>query len=119
MRPSFVQGFVALVAIQVVFAAPAPQSVSKTSRCGPSYGLTCSGSSFGDCCSHASYCGSTSDYCDKKKGCQAGWGKCDLTSPSFSASPKPAAGPKVSEDGQCGKNSGASCTGSKFGDCCR
>ena len=38
-------------------------TVSKTARCGASFDLTCQGSTFGNCCSQAGYCGNTSAYC--------------------------------------------------------
>ncbi|KAK3933833.1 hypothetical protein QBC46DRAFT_431049 [Diplogelasinospora grovesii] len=46
--------------------------VSKDGRCGG--GLTCLGSTFGQCCSEHGWCGKTSDHCGA--GCQAGFGLC-------------------------------------------
>ena len=46
--------------------------VSKNGQCGP--GLTCAGSSFGDCCSEHGWCGSSPDHCGSK--CQQAFGKC-------------------------------------------
>ncbi|GKT46329.1 chitinase-3-like protein 2 [Colletotrichum spaethianum] len=45
--------------------------VSTDSKCGPANGgTTCTGSTFGKCCSVAGYCGSTDDYCGS--GCLSG-----------------------------------------------
>lgn len=49
-----------------------PLEVSKNGQCGP--GLTCAGSSFGDCCSEHGWCGSSPDHCGSK--CQLAFGKC-------------------------------------------
>jgi hypothetical protein len=62
--------WLAATLIPITFA----QSVSKTARCGPSFGHTCKKSKYGDCCSQYSYCGSTDAYCGR--GCQAGFGDC-------------------------------------------
>lgn len=83
--------------------------ISQTARCGAQFGLTCKGSTFGNCCSHASYCGSTAAYCGE--GCQPGYGDCTSVQP-----PKPVV--KVSVDGTCGGQKGYSCLGSQFGNCC-
>ncbi|KAI9649729.1 hypothetical protein NHQ30_002310 [Ciborinia camelliae] len=49
--------------------------VSMDGNCGgDGTGQTCKGSSFGNCCSQAGYCGSTGDYCGM--GCQANFGVC-------------------------------------------
>ena len=99
------------------YAAPATGlSISKTTRCGSSFQLTCKGSKFGDCCSAYGYCGSTSDYCGK--GCQSGFGKCSL---SYTTKPSPATiSPGApSKDGSCGGSKGRTCLGSTFGNCCR
>ncbi|OAL53496.1 hypothetical protein IQ07DRAFT_482252, partial [Pyrenochaeta sp. DS3sAY3a] len=50
------------------------QRISTSARCGPSFGLTCQGSKFGNCCSQYSWCGSTNDYCGQ--GCLPGYGEC-------------------------------------------
>ena len=47
-------------------------SVSEDGSCGN--GVTCKGSSFGDCCSSHGYCGSGSDYCGT--GCNQAFGTC-------------------------------------------
>jgi hypothetical protein len=102
---TFVLALAAFTTIRTSYAAPG-LGVSKSARCGPSFGLTCKGSAFGNCCSSQNYCGSTSTYCGI--GCQAGYGTCSSTPSSI----------KVSTDGSCAGN-GKTCLGSKFGDCCR
>ncbi|KAH6720298.1 hypothetical protein BKA61DRAFT_594595 [Leptodontidium sp. MPI-SDFR-AT-0119] len=79
--------------------------ISPDGRCGQPYGnTTCTGSSFGKCCSIRSNCGSTPDYCGTAVGCQLGYGTCT----------------PISLDGRCGAASttGATCVGSSFGQCC-
>jgi hypothetical protein len=114
MHCSLISVFTVFATIQVSLGAPAPvpapQSVSKTARCGPSFGLTCLGSSWGNCCSQHGYCGSTAAYCGT--GCQTGFGSCNsLPGPIVSAS--------VSKNGKCGGSSGSTCLGSTYGNCCR
>ncbi|CAI9629312.1 unnamed protein product [Alternaria burnsii] len=97
-------------ALPVINAAVSSPPISKTGRCGSSFGLTCTGSSFGNCCSQYNYCGKTSAHCDA--GCQSGFGTCKN-------SPAPiAASLKVSKDGSCGGKSGSTCLKSVFGNCC-
>jgi hypothetical protein len=56
-------------------AAAAPtKKVSTDATCGGTKGFTCQGSSFGNCCSSAGWCGSTSAYCSG--GCQKSFGTC-------------------------------------------
>lgn len=82
------------------------QSLSTTGRCGTQFGgLTCHGSTFGDCCSTYNYCGSSANHCST--GCQSNFGTCNVV---------PVA--KVSTDGSCGGSSGFTCQGSSFGNCC-
>lgn len=50
--------------------------ISTDATCGT--GLTCQGSTFGNCCSQAGWCGSTTDYCGT--GCQSAFGTCGTTS---------------------------------------
>lgn len=66
-------------------------------------GHTCTGSTFGTCCSAAGFCGSTSAYCSPASGCQPEFGICQ-------------AALVPSKDGSCGI--GETCTGSAFGKCC-
>jgi hypothetical protein len=135
------QGVLALAAL--VLPLTCAQTISKTARCGPQFGLTCQGSSFGNCtssrsflvyvsllistgCSQYSYCGSSINYCGI--GCQNGWGSCN-TSPSLTtlvrsastrttmvASPSPMI--KVTRNARCGKGFGFTCQGSQWGNCC-
>ncbi len=52
--------------------APSGLKVSSDGACGN--GVTCLGSTFGDCCSAHGFCGGSADYCGD--GCQAGFGAC-------------------------------------------
>jgi len=96
-------------------ASTATKKVTTDATCGGTNQFTCQGSIFGNCCSAAGYCGSTTDYCGT--GCQSGFGTCGTSSqaPAPSASAAPG---KVSEDGSCGGASGQTCQGSSFGNCC-
>ncbi|PVI01865.1 carbohydrate-binding module family 18 protein [Periconia macrospinosa] len=55
--------------------APIPTNVSTDGQCGAN-GKTCTGSSYGRCCSSYGWCGSQTDYCRVSWGCQAQWGEC-------------------------------------------
>ena len=60
--------------------APLPTStlrVSLDGACGGTTGQTCSGSTFGSCCSEYGYCGSEALYCTGA--CQPTFGTCDTT----------------------------------------
>jgi hypothetical protein len=84
-------------------------SINTSGRCGAQFnGLTCKGSTLGDCCSEYGYCGTTTGHCGS--GCQTGFGVCTTSSPP--------AIPKVSTDGSCGGSKGLTCQGSAFGNCC-
>lgn len=92
--------------------------VSTDGTCGTQGGATCAGSTFGTCCSQYGWCGSTTDHCTGT--CQSGFGQCNgsgggNTTPAPSPAPAPA---KVSTDGTCGTQGGATCAGSSFGTCC-
>ncbi|CAI6334128.1 unnamed protein product [Periconia digitata] len=54
---------------------PVPTNVSTDGQCGTN-GKTCSGSTYGRCCSSYGWCGSQTDYCRVSWGCQAQWGEC-------------------------------------------
>lgn len=69
-------------------------------------GRTCTGSSFGTCCSASGFCGSIPAYCSPSVGCQPEFGTCIEVGPSLTPS----------KDGSCGN--GITCNGSKFGSCC-
>jgi len=56
--------------------------VSTDGTCGN--GVTCQGSTFGNCCSQYGYCGSSTDHCDT--GCQSAFGTCTSTAASSKAS---------------------------------
>ncbi|KAI0901421.1 hypothetical protein F4806DRAFT_489897 [Annulohypoxylon nitens] len=60
-------------------STPTPGSVSQDGTCGFTGGLICNGSSYGDCCSAAGYCGSDSYSCQDILGCQASYGTCNIT----------------------------------------
>ncbi|KAF3037815.1 hypothetical protein E8E12_006794 [Didymella heteroderae] len=68
--------------------APLPTSTLKVSlngACGGNTGQTCSGSTFGTCCSEYGYCGSTDVYCTGA--CQPTFGTCNTT-PAKRSAPK-------------------------------
>ncbi|KAI0123329.1 hypothetical protein BJ170DRAFT_713483 [Xylariales sp. AK1849] len=83
--------------------APGPGSASPDGSCGGTNQYTCTGATYGACCSSSGYCGDTTGHCST--GCQSLFGTCSVTDDT------------VSTDGQCGSN-GKTCEGSAFGDCC-
>ncbi|KAJ9667504.1 hypothetical protein H2201_002373 [Coniosporium apollinis] len=117
--------------------------VSTDASCGGTTGQTCSGSTFGNCCSQYGWCGSTADHCGT--GCQSAFGSCSVggsgsvasssplisssamtapattrassVAPSATSTP-PATVTKVSTNGNCGAAAGMTCRGSTFGKCC-
>jgi hypothetical protein len=112
-------------------AAPSvtPTAVSTNGNCGGNTGFTCGGSEFGNCCSQAGWCGTTTDHCGT--GCQNVFGVCGssdkwsssaaVASPT-AASSAPAASASIqgkpSTDGSCGGTSGSNCLGWSEGECC-
>ncbi|KAE9374828.1 carbohydrate esterase family 4 protein [Stipitochalara longipes BDJ] len=52
------------------------KKVSTDGTCAGTEGFTCQGSTYGNCCSQYSWCGSTSAYCLTSNGCQSGFGTC-------------------------------------------
>jgi hypothetical protein len=88
--------------------------VSTDGTCGSGKG-TCAGSTFGDCCSQYGWCGSSAGHCGT--GCNSAFGTCTGGS-TTPAPPPPAPTTKVSTDGTCGPQGGATCAGSTFGNCC-
>ncbi|KAI6359417.1 hypothetical protein MCOR25_007072 [Pyricularia grisea] len=98
--------------------------VSPDASCGGNTGNTCQGSSFGNCCSVNGWCGSTADYCGS--GCQKYFGSCTSSGSGSTPSSSAAAAStstvtssnKVSQDATCGGNTGNTCQGSAFGNCC-
>lgn len=76
----------------VCVAPVTPESVSTDGTC--PRGITCVGSTFGDCCSPFGYCGTGSGYC---------------VSPGNGTATK---------DGTCGPNYGGTTCIPQFGDCC-
>ncbi|KAF1848707.1 carbohydrate-binding module family 18 protein [Cucurbitaria berberidis CBS 394.84] len=135
----------AVVAL-TIFSSSDAQKISKTGRCGAKFGLTCHGSSYGNCCSQYEYCGSIGAYCGA--GCNDKFGKCSSSSSSVvrsstgststssrvtssnsasiilvtptrsSSSNTPSSTLKVTPSDRCGKGFGFTCQGSKWGDCC-
>jgi hypothetical protein len=75
-------------------------SVSLDGECGSRNGKTCKASAFGDCCSPAGFCGSSTTHCGA--GCQSTSGDCSVPA-------------NVTADGCCGSN-GKVCTDAL--DCC-
>ncbi|KAF2262629.1 glycoside hydrolase/deacetylase [Lojkania enalia] len=100
------------------------KKVTTDATCGGTNGYTCLGSEFGNCCSPAGWCGSTSAYCGD--GCQSEFGTCGSNSVSSSipsstrssSAPSATSTLKVSTDGTCAGTSGFTCVGSSFGNCC-
>lgn len=88
-----------------------PLRISNDGSCGN--GVSCVGSTFGDCCSAHGYCGSTDAYCTATNGCQADFGTCGASSATHQ--PIVVSMP-VSKDGSCGN--GITCQDSVFGNCC-
>ncbi|KAI1369168.1 carbohydrate esterase family 4 protein [Xylaria arbuscula] len=96
--------------------------VSTDGSCGS--GVTCQGSTYGNCCSSHGYCGSSIDYCGT--GCNADFGTCtagddplpgdDPIPTNTTSGATPTSTLKVSIDGDCGN--GVTCDGSEFGTCC-
>ncbi|KAF2006993.1 carbohydrate esterase family 4 protein [Amniculicola lignicola CBS 123094] len=109
-------------------AATGTQKITTDATCGGTNKYTCKGSAFGNCCSAAGWCGSTTDYCGT--GCQASFGTCGTAATSTSVKPSStiptstrAPTPstitnKVSTDGTCGGTTNFTCQGSSFGNCC-
>lgn len=58
-------------------------TISKDATCGGTNKYTCLGSTFGNCCSSAGWCGSTSAYCGT--GCQSSFGNCGSNGASTTA----------------------------------
>ncbi|KAI9892348.1 MAG: hypothetical protein M1814_001549 [Vezdaea aestivalis] len=51
--------------------------ITKDAKCASNgNGATCQGSQWGNCCSHAGWCGSTDVYCQLSRGCQPAFGTC-------------------------------------------
>ncbi|KAF2714866.1 carbohydrate-binding module family 18 protein [Pleomassaria siparia CBS 279.74] len=90
--------------------------ISTDGQCGTN-GLTCLGTSFGNCCSSSNWCGSSDAHCGT--GCQSGFGNCGIVSPTTTTSaPTPGATQIISTDATCGSTGGFTCQGSAFGNCC-
>ncbi|KAH8200951.1 hypothetical protein TruAng_004889 [Truncatella angustata] len=79
-------------------------SISLDGTCGYDTSYTCSGSSFGDCCSIYGYC------------CNESIAAATATATTASAAASSIS--TISPDGTCGEENGYTCAGSEFGDCC-
>lgn len=79
------------VALATVTSA---QTISGDATCGASNKFTCLGSSFGDCCSSAGWCGSTPAYCGD--GCQSEYGRCGSNDQASSTTATTATGSAAS-----------------------
>lgn len=114
-----------------LFSGALAATVSKDATCGGTNKYTCAGSTFGNCCSSAGWCGSTTAYCGT--GCQSAYGNCGSNSPTSSkpvssksiasstkssSAPAPTSTKKVTTDATCGGTKGFTCLGSSFGNCC-
>ncbi|ORY13820.1 hypothetical protein BCR34DRAFT_534999 [Clohesyomyces aquaticus] len=88
----------------VCVAQVSPMPVSQDGLCGPLNNYaTCTGSTFGSCCSVHGYCGNGQDYCSPGN-CQSG---------SCTGSPT------TTTNGTCGPDwGGLTCDNPKFGPCC-
>lgn len=60
-------------------------SITKDGQCGK--GVTCAGSTYGDCCSEHGWCGDSEDHCGP--GCQSAFGNCAWSGPGSSPAPSP------------------------------
>lgn len=89
--------------------------VSTDGSCGSGKG-TCAGSTFGNCCSQYGWCGSSADHCSA--GCNSAFGTCTGGGSTTPAPAPSTPAKKVSTDGTCGSQGGATCAGSTFGNCC-
>ena len=97
---------------QSAFGTCTSTDISPDGTCGGTKKYKCKGSSYGDCCSSAGYCGKSTDHCGA--GCQSGFGTCSTVTTS-SAAPIQSG---ISTDGTCGGTKGLKCQGSTFGNCC-
>lgn len=92
------------------------KTISPDATCGGTKAYTCQGSIFGNCCSPAGWCGSTSAYCGT--GCQSNFGTCGTGGTPTTSSAAPTGTKRVSTSGQCAGNTGFTCQGSSYGNCC-
>lgn len=99
---------------QTSFGICTGSKLSPDGTCGGANKYQCKGTSFGDCCSPAGFCGKSTDHCGQ--GCQPAFGSCSASPTSTSISkPRPT---DVSTDGSCGGTKALKCNGSGFGECC-
>ncbi|KAJ1326026.1 Chitin recognition protein [Microdochium nivale] len=87
-------------------------NVTLDGHCGPitssgGNNKTCTGATYGACCSAAGFCGDTAGHCGA--GCLAGFGNCTAGADAGN----------ISINGECGPTkNGKTCKGSSYGDCC-
>ncbi|KZL86995.1 agglutinin isolectin 1 [Colletotrichum incanum] len=81
--------------------------ISPDGSCGGTNAYTCTGSTFGNCCSRWGFCGNSDEHC--LNACQSSFGDCSSIS---------VGGKSVSQDGTCGGTAGFTCQGSSYGNCC-
>jgi hypothetical protein len=90
-------------------AANASIVPSVDGTCGSKANYTCTGSTYGPCCSSYDFCGNTTAHCLPSHGCQAAYGQCSSGNGNNQITP--------TVDGQCGGY--VTCAGSAWdGACC-
>ncbi|KAF1974968.1 glycoside hydrolase/deacetylase [Bimuria novae-zelandiae CBS 107.79] len=104
-----------------------PTAVSTDGTCGRNTGFMCNGSEFGNCCSQAGWCGTSTDHCGTS--CQSVFGTCgsslsvssvsNVASSASAASSASSAAPSstptgIFTDGTCGPANGLGCNGSEL-----
>ncbi|KAF6822476.1 agglutinin Isolectin 1 [Colletotrichum plurivorum] len=81
--------------------------ITPDGSCGGTNAYTCTGGTFGNCCSQWGFCGNSDQHCFG--GCQSTFGDCSSSS---------VGGKTVSTDGSCAGTKGFTCQGSSYGNCC-
>ncbi|CCF41523.1 lectin, partial [Colletotrichum higginsianum] len=83
------------------------KKITPDGSCGGSNAYTCTGGTFGNCCSRYGFCGNTDEHC--LNGCNSQFGDCSSIS---------VGGVPASLDGSCGGSKGTTCQGTSYGNCC-
>ncbi|TQN66412.1 Lectin-B [Colletotrichum shisoi] len=81
--------------------------ITPDGSCGGTNAYTCTGGTFGNCCSRYGFCGNTDEHC--LSGCNSQFGDCSSIS---------VGGVPASLDGTCGGSKGTTCQGTSYGNCC-
>ncbi|PVH78196.1 carbohydrate-binding module family 18 protein [Cadophora sp. DSE1049] len=82
---------------------------SPDGTCGGQNAYTCTGTSYGPCCSSYNFCGNLTSHCLPSHGCQPKFGTCTTPSPTITPS----------LDGLCGTTTSTTCSGGPWeGSCC-